>query len=952
MTTAATGVFLLLSSLAPVSPSQAADTAVSLELPRTVRVGFYRFPGYHDETDNRRGGYGFDFLQLLSRYANLNYDFVGYDRNWDAMQALLLSGEIDLLTSAAKTPEREALFAFSNPIGNAFTRITVRYDDNRFHLKENDYRPLTGLKIGVINGTNNRDVMAQFAKEHGFTYREVCFVSEADADAALKNGKIDAIAASSLRRITGEKELVRFNPVPFYVIVRRDDQALLREINAGIEQMNFNEGDWGNKLYYKNFVGGRPHLAFSAKEQAYIDDVRAGRQRITAGVEVDSDPYAYLEDGNLKGIVPDYFAHLMQEAGIPYEAVALHGNEDPLRFQRDEAPDLLMSCAYGYLGDKVHGGAVFSSPYMSLTVARVMRKSFRGPVKRVAALTRANAERLNDSQASDIEYVIVPTRTDALKAVQRGDADVAYVFSYFAEKYIYQNARNDLTYTVLSAPVYEAAMCINPATDHALAGIVNKLIRSASPQVLDQLFIRYTNYEAPKLSVREFLKENPWFSIAVLLLIASAYLLLIIRGIMTVNAQRRAREELAYAETLKKKNAELEKLVEREAAANQAKREFLFNMSHDIRTPMNAILGFAEIAGYHLTEPAKLKDYLAKIHRSGDNLLALINNVLEMSRIETGKAVRDDKPCQLDELFKSVLVSFEEATAKKHITMMPSVTLRENEVLADATKLRQILTNIVSNAVKYTPEGGRVRFTVEETEGEKPENLYLRIIVSDNGIGSSSDFLPHIFEQFERERNTTAAGIEGTGLGMSIVKHLVELLGGTIAISSERGKGTTVTVTTPHRRVKTPAAQSAAPAPKPSLTLAGRRVLLAEDNPLNAEIAQAVLKMSCIDVDVVHDGEECVHTVEVMPSEYYAAVLMDIQMPVMDGYEATRLIRSMEDPDKAGIPIIAMTANAFAEDCAKAFDAGMDDFLAKPLDFTKVATTLKRAILRRPHSAK
>ena len=390
-----------------------------------------------------------------------------------------------------------------------------------------------------------------------------------------------------------------------------------------------------------------------------------------------------------------------------------------------------------------------------------------------------------------------------------------------------------------------------------------------------------------------------------------------------------------------------------EAAANKAKREFLFNMSHDIRTPMNAILGFAEIAGYHLSDPVKLKDYLAKIHRSGDNLLSLINNVLKMSRIETGKAVREDAPCRLDELFQSVLVSFEGAAAKKHLTLLPAIRLQENEVLADATKLRQILTNIVNNAVKYTPEGGRVRLTVEETEGDKLEKLYLRIIVADNGIGISTEFLPHIFEQFERERNTTAAGIEGTGLGMAIVKHLVELFFlGPIAITSERGRGTTVTVTTPHRRVKSPETAAAASAPQPPFSLVGSRVLLAEDNPLNAEIAQAVLKMSSIDVDVMHDGEECVHTMEVMPSGYYAAILMDIQTPVMDVYEATRLIRSMEDPEKNGIPIIAMTANAFAEDRAQTVEAGMDDFLANPLDFTKVAATLKRAILQRPPSFK
>lgn len=382
-------------------------------------------------------------------------------------------------------------------------------------------------------------------------------------------------------------------------------------------------------------------------------------------------------------------------------------------------------------------------------------------------------------------------------------------------------------------------------------------------------------------------------------------------------------------------------------AANKSKTQFLFNMSHDIRTPMNAIIGFTNLLEKHLDNKERALDYIKKIQSSNTFLLSLINNVLEMARIESGKAMLDEAPCHIGSFLDMLIAIFDAQMTEKNITFTNSIDVEHDHILCDSTKLREVFLNLLSNAHKYTPEGGNVTIITEELKSDKPGYGLYRTTVRDNGIGMSADYLPHLFEEFSRERTTTESKVKGTGLGMPIVKQLVELMEGTIEVESEVGIGTTFTITIPHRIVDETYEDELheEAVAFDERTFSGKRILLAEDNDLNAEIATAILLEFGLNVDLAKDGLACVDMLCKAPSGYYDLILMDIQMPNLDGYQATAHIRTLSDETKANIPIIAMTANAFEEDKKNALNAGMNGHLAKPININSLMAELSRALL-------
>ena len=403
-------------------------------------------------------------------------------------------------------------------------------------------------------------------------------------------------------------------------------------------------------------------------------------------------------------------------------------------------------------------------------------------------------------------------------------------------------------------------------------------------------------------------------------------------------AQRRSRDTLH--------EAQLEKAAQEAQAASEAKSRFLFNMSHDIRTPMNAIIGYAELLEKHIDEKDRVHNYVDKIRSSSSFLLALINYVLEMACIESGKAALKTEPSDVRELLDSLDAVFEPLTEEKKLTYTCTADIRHPYVVSDRTKVREVFLNIISNAVKYTPEGGHVRFTLTELPGDTPDTLRYKAIIADDGIGMSEEYLPHLFEEFSREHTSTESKVVGTGLGLPIVKSLVELMHGTIDVESAFGKGTTFTVVLPfliatEEQVKgKPGAQPAQNADH----LAGKRILLAEDTDLNAEIAMTVLQENGMLVERAADGAACVELVKTHPAGYYSAVLMDIQMPVMNGYDAAKALRALPD-GRGALPILAMTANAFEEDKQRAFESGMDAHIAKPISVNLLLDTLHRFLI-------
>lgn len=409
---------------------------------------------------------------------------------------------------------------------------------------------------------------------------------------------------------------------------------------------------------------------------------------------------------------------------------------------------------------------------------------------------------------------------------------------------------------------------------------------------------------------------------------------------ITETVRERIRREQEREQTRK----ELEESRAAAEAANKAKSDFLFSMSHDIRTPMNAIIGYADLMEKHFGETQKCRDYLGKIKNSSNFLLSLVNNVLEMARIESGKLALDEQICKTTELLNEIISVYSELMKQKQIAFTVDLKVGTEYFYGDRLKISEIFLNILSNAYKYTEEGGRISLVVNDLPCERAGYTLLQTMVSDTGIGMSKDYLPKIFEEFSREYTSTENRIEGTGLGMPIVKKLVDFMDGTIEVESEPGKGTTFTVTIPFRIASEQDERQKVVAEADPKKLVGKRILLVEDNELNTEIATEILSELGVLVDHAENGIICIEMLERVEPEYYDLILMDVQMPELDGYGATEKIRAMKDERKANIPIIAMTANAFEEDRQNAFAAGMNGHLSKPIEVPKLLQVLAEIV--------
>ena len=481
------------------------------------------------------------------------------------------------------------------------------------------------------------------------------------------------------------------------------------------------------------------------------------------------------------------------------------------------------------------------------------------------------------------------------------------------------------------------------------SGHADKLIRVYAPKGIEQCYGIYSHGRDYYLYA--YVPARQVYTLTVMNLVITLVMYILILALVQVFRWNSAKDffiqqehsEQEYRKSLEQKNIALQLAVQRETKANLAKREFLFNMSHDIRTPMNAIIGFTALAQTHIDDRGQVEDYLKKISVSSQHLLSLINDVLDMSRIESGKVTLEAKPVHLPELVHELRDIIQAVVSKKDLSLtLDTVGVENEDIIADPLRLEQILINVLANAVKFTPDGGQISLWIVQKDTAPAGYADFEFHIKDNGIGMSEEFQKHIFEQFARERTSTVSKIQGTGLGMAITKSLMDMMGGRITVKSGQGKGSefTISLRFPIGEAKTgqtpPAAKASA--------FTGKKLLVVEDNELNLEIASTLLKEAGFEVDTAENGKIAVEKVEAASAGRYDLILMDIQMPEMDGYEATRRIRALPDAKKAALPIVAMTANAFEDDRKNALHAGMNGHIAKPLDIQKLFQVLSKLL--------
>ena len=923
-------LLLLLSVVLPVKA--AAETAPA----KLIRVGSFEDTFNYCNEKGARKGYGYELLQTLSGYTGWQFEYVTCD--WSDCFEKLENGEIDIMGGISYTEDRAEEMLFSDePMGEE--KYYLYADLSRADISASDFKTLDGKKIGVVMGTEPEVMLTEWEEKHGIKTQHVNISNNEDVKQKLANHEIDCFVSleESYWAELGISTITRVGKSSIYYVLNKDCPDLKEELDNAMhaldEEAPFYTADLCKKYFSLDY---KPIL--TGEEKAWLKEhgaIRMGFLTSDSGVST-YDPAT----GEITGTITDYIqfaADCLGNQELEFQLVgyddkeaelnALKSGEIDMIFHFDQSPNL----AEEYRLARTN--TTWTANMMVVTNKQLF---IENQVNRVAVpQNKISLTRYIAFYYPQWEIVDCDTQEDAIKLVKDGQADCFVTGVSSEEKY----SKNHGFYSVPLPNPANSCFAVKSG-NRSLLSILNKTIKAMPANMLTSSLAMHKS-SARKVTLSDFIKDN-FFMVLLVSSIAVAAVLLTILKLLQKARKAEAAAKKAANDT-QELNAKLQVAVEKAESANRAKSTFLFNMSHDIRTPMNAIIGYADLASRHSDDPAKLKNYMENIQVCGQNLLMLLNNVLDLARIENDKTEMEYSVSDVDKDFRNCIAMFRNQADSKGQTLTVTTHLLHPYVYVDIPHLTEVCTNLVSNAVKYTGAGGTIRCDVTQKPGKKEGWCNMVITVADNGIGMSQEFQKHIFEPFERERTSTVSKVEGSGIGMGIVKKLVGLMGGTVAVESKIGVGSKFTVTIPCRIASEDETQAKRETnPSDQKCLCGTRILLTEDNDLNAEIATELLQEEGCTVDRAKDGVECVDMLEKAANGTYQLILMDIQMPVMNGYDAARKIRRLDDPQKANIPIIAMTANAFTEDRQVALDAGINDHIAKPINMNVLVPTLRK----------
>ena len=923
-------LLLLLSVVLPVKA--AAETAPV----KVVRVGSFEDTFNYVNEKGARKGYGYELLETLSGYTGWQFEYVTCD--WSNCFKKLKNGEIDIMGGISYTEDRTEEMLFSDePMG--VEKYYLYADLSRADISASDYKTLNGKKIGVLMGTEPEVMLTEWEEKYGLKTEHVNISNNEDVKQKLANHEIDCFVSleESFWAERGISTITRVGESGIYYAINKNRPDIKEELDDAMRALDEAVPFYTADLYKRYFsMDYTPIL--TGEEKAWLKEhgaIKMGFLTSDSGVST-FDPAT----GEFTGVITDYIqfaADCLGNQKLEFQLVgydskeaeldALKSGEIDMIFHFDQSPNL---------AEEYHF-ACTNTTWTSNLMAVTNKQHFNeNNVNRIAVpQNKLSLKKYLAFYYPQWEIVDCDTQEDAARLIETGQADCFVTGISSENKY-------SKKYSFYSVPLLnpvKSCFAVNSG-NRSLLSILNKTIKAMPVNMLAGALAMYKS-SARKVTLSDFIKDNFFMALLVSSIAVAAILLTILKLLRKARkAEAAARKAANDTQEL---NAKLQIAVENAESANHAKSTFLFNMSHDIRTPMNAIIGYADLASRHLDDPAKLKNYMENIQVCGQNLLMLLNNVLDLARIENDKTEMEYSVSDVEKDFRNCVAMFRNQAGSKGQTLMVTTQLQYPYIYADIPHLTEICTNLVSNAVKYTGAGGTIRCDVTQKPGEKEGWCDTVITVADNGIGMSQEFQKHIFEPFERERTSTVSKVEGSGIGMGIVKKLVGLMGGTVAMESRIGVGSKFTVTIPCRIASEDETQAKRETnPSDQKCLCGTRILLTEDNDLNAEIAVELLQEEGCTVDRAKDGVECVDMLEKAANGTYQLILMDIQMPVMNGYDAARKIRGLDDPQKANIPIIAMTANAFTEDRQVALDAGMNDHIAKPINMNVLVPTLRK----------
>ena len=1048
-------LLLLLSAVLPVKA--AAETASA----KVVRVGSFEDTFNYVNEKGARKGYGYELLETLSGYTGWQFEYVTCD--WSDCFEKLKNGEIDIIGGISYTEDRTQEMLFSDePMG--VEKYYLYADLSRADISASDFKTLNGQKIGVLMGTEPEVMLAEWEEKYGLKTEHVNISNNEDVKQKLANHEIDCFVSleESFWAERGISTITRVGESGIYYAINKNRPDIKEELDDAMRALDEAVPFYTADLYQRYFsMDYTPIL--TGEEKAWLRKhgaIRMGFLASDSGVST-FDPAT----GEFTGVITDYIqfaADCLGNQELEFQLVGYDSKEAELDALKSGEIDMIFHCDQNpNLAEEYHF-ACTNTTWTSNLMAVTNKQHFNeNNVNRIAVpQNKLSLKKYLAFYYPQWEIVDCDTQEDAAKLVKDGQADCFVTGISSENKY----SKKYSFYSVPLVNPVRSCFAVNSG-NRSLLSILNKTIKAMPVNMLAGALAMYKS-SARKVTLSDFIKDN-FFKVMLISSIAVAVVLLTILMLLQKARKAEAAARKAASDT-QELNAKLQVAVEKAESANRAKSTFLSNMSHDIRTPMNAIIGFTTLALSNIDDTDRVKDYLGKTLASSNHLLSLINDVLDMSRIESGKIHLEEVEVNLSDVLHDLkTIVSGQIYAKQLELYMDVMDVTDEDVYCDKTRLNQILLNLLSNAIKFTPAGGTVSVRVRQLAGKVHGCGQYEFRIKDNGIGMSQEFAQKIFEPFERERTSTVSRIQGTGLGMAITKNIVDMMGGTIEVQTAQGKGTEFTVCVPMRaqteqrpvekiteleglkalvvdddfntcdsvtkmlvkvgmraewtlsgkeavlrarqsiemsdvyhayiidwrlpdmngievtrqirslhddtpiiiltaydwsdiEVEAKAAGVTAFCSKPmfmsdlretlmsalgqnqtdaaqellpqkNADFKGRHILLVEDNELNREIAQEILREYGFRVDTAENGAVAVEKVSTAAPGSYDLVLMDVQMPVMDGYTATRQIRALENPALAGVPILAMTANAFDEDRRRAMESGMNGFLSKPI---------------------